>query len=803
MGTRRLLVKIATQFDSQGTDKAEQSVKGLGASFKNNLGTIASGALVAAGAALAKFANDSVRAFTDFDKGMREVFTLMPGITQDAMGKMQDDVLAFSKATGQDATDSVAALYQALSAGVPPGNVFDFLETANAASLGGVTSLETAVDGITSVVNAYGKEAINAATASDVMFTAVRLGKTNFEQLSTSLYNVVPTAASLGVSFEDVAANLAALTAAGVPTSVATTQLRQAFIEASKSGSALDQALKSLTGQSFAQLIASGKTSSEIFLELRGSMPEQEFRDLFGSVEASNAVLGITSETAQGVIDAFGPVAETMGATAEAAAVMTDSLKFLEDRANTSTDALKVQAGQALEPLKRNWYETVIAVGDYLGKDLELRNQLLDSSAALEDFGYSGVSLQKALGALGEGTTFWRDSMVDADVMARRTKIAVELLESGFQGGADELAELVKEQEVAVARSEEMSEFYSKQAEATNEATEAIAEQTTVLRLNEDLMRSVNRSLLAYGGSLGPTTQELEDMAYASGELGDYEEAMLAPITAANEALEAQKEILAASGQAFMSLSEGDGPLGLYYQSLEDIANGSDVLRVNQDSLNSAMINAAAAGGASAAQLALLKVATGELSAEQAEAVIKQVALEQTLQRLGERYADGTLSMGDYISAAQQAVRDINNMTIEFDTQTGSVNTNNEAIGTLVGTMGEIPSEIRTHISITSDPLPNMPTFGGSGPTGTGDGGVQARAVGGPVNAGQPYLIGERGPELFVPNASGMVVPNGRFGGYTDQSQTIYQVSDEKTAALVAALTDSRKRSRLDQYMSR
>jgi TP901 family phage tail tape measure protein len=34
------------------------------------------------------------------------------------------------------------------------------------------------------------------------------------------------------------------------------------------------------------------------------------------------------------------------------------------------------------------------------------------------------------------------------------------------------------------------------------------------------------------------------------------------------------------------------------------------------------------------------------------------------------------------------------------------------------------------------------------------------RAVGGPVTAGQPYLVGEEGPEMFVPGAHGSIVPN-------------------------------------------
>jgi hypothetical protein len=35
------------------------------------------------------------------------------------------------------------------------------------------------------------------------------------------------------------------------------------------------------------------------------------------------------------------------------------------------------------------------------------------------------------------------------------------------------------------------------------------------------------------------------------------------------------------------------------------------------------------------------------------------------------------------------------------------------------------------------------------------------RAAGGPVTGGLPYVVGERGPELFVPGASGSIVPNG------------------------------------------
>lgn len=63
----------------------------------------------------------------------------------------------------------------------------------------------------------------------------------------------------------------------------------------------------------------------------------------------------------------------------------------------------------------------------------------------------------------------------------------------------------------------------------------------------------------------------------------------------------------------------------------------------------------------------------------------------------------------------------------------------------------------------------NFALFGAPTGVGTGKGllgGIFGkRASGGPVSAGAPYLVGERGPELFVPGAQGNIVPNNAMGG--------------------------------------
>jgi tape measure domain-containing protein len=53
-------------------------------------------------------------------------------------------------------------------------------------------------------------------------------------------------------------------------------------------------------------------------------------------------------------------------------------------------------------------------------------------------------------------------------------------------------------------------------------------------------------------------------------------------------------------------------------------------------------------------------------------------------------------------------------------------------------------------------------------PSSFGMGLLPGRANGGPVSSGQTYMVGERGPELFVPGRSGTIVANDKMGGGTN-----------------------------------
>jgi phage-related minor tail protein len=62
--------------------------------------------------------------------------------------------------------------------------------------------------------------------------------------------------------------------------------------------------------------------------------------------------------------------------------------------------------------------------------------------------------------------------------------------------------------------------------------------------------------------------------------------------------------------------------------------------------------------------------------------------------------------------------------------------------------------------------------------------GLPGRAAGGPVTAGQPYIVGEQGPEVFLPTSSGTIVPNNKIGGQAGGNQTNIQYNIQAVDAL-------------------
>lgn len=294
----------------------------------------------------------SLKAFSDFDTGMREVFTIIPNLTEDAMSKMSSRVKDFSQDFGKLPKEVIPALYEAISSGVSADNVFSFMETAQKSAIGGVTDVMTSVDGLTTVLNSYGMKTSEVTKVSDAMFIAVKLGKTTFDELSKFLYEVTPIASATGISFNTISAALATMTAQGVPTRIAGTQLKYMITELGDSTSTTAKSFKLLSGQSFGEFVSKGGTlvNALAIMEQGAKNGNKKINEMFSSIEAGNGALTLTGKSSELFVAALNEMENAAGSTDKAYAIMADGFKTSFNKVLTTVNVKMIELGDKLAP---------------------------------------------------------------------------------------------------------------------------------------------------------------------------------------------------------------------------------------------------------------------------------------------------------------------------------------------------------------------------------------------------------------------------------------------------------------------
>jgi len=111
----------------------------------------------------------------------------------------------------------------------------------------------------------------------------------------------------------------------------------------------------------------------------------------------------------------------------------------------------------------------------------------------------------------------------------------------------------------------------------------------------------------------------------------------------------------------------------------------------------------------------------------------------------------------------------------------------------LFGIIKSVVGAIQSLISLVAN---NSAVKGIAGAISSAFGGF--RANGGSVSAGTPYVVGEKGAELFVPSSNGTIVPNGAMGGSTINITVNGAIDAEGTArTIVDVLNRSNARGTL------
>ncbi len=183
----------------------------------------------------------------EFEKTLTNVMTLLDKTSRAKFGEfLSAGALNTMAKFGLQVNDVNKALFDTISAGIKVGNSIKFLNEAAKLAVGGVTTLSIAVDGMTSIMNAYALSIEDANKVSAAFFTAQKFGKTTVAELAQNVGMLAPTAKMAGISFQEMLAALALLTKQGISTDMATTSLRATIIALTKTTPATEKVFASL-----------------------------------------------------------------------------------------------------------------------------------------------------------------------------------------------------------------------------------------------------------------------------------------------------------------------------------------------------------------------------------------------------------------------------------------------------------------------------------------------------------------------------------------------------------------------------
>lgn len=349
--------KFGDKSEETGKQSEESSKKGRDG-IKELQGVLASAGIAATLNEIKNGFFDCSEAAAQFETSTAMVATIAD-TSQKSLSSISKEVRTYSNETGEAASDMAEATYQAISASVNTADAAAFAGTATKLAVGGFTSATTAVDVLTTAINAYGLAASDATQLSDYLITTQNLGKTSVDQLAQSVGKVIPLASAYNVQMDNLSSAYAVLTANGIATAESGTYLKSMLNELGDTGSGVSEVLLNSTGKTFAQLMEQGYSLGDVMAMLGNAVDGDStaFNALWNSTEAGIGALSLFNAGA----DKYDSVLESMrtsaGATEKAYSTMADTTDKSKQRMENAFNNLKISVGDVLNPALTQVYE--------------------------------------------------------------------------------------------------------------------------------------------------------------------------------------------------------------------------------------------------------------------------------------------------------------------------------------------------------------------------------------------------------------------------------------------------------------
>ena len=235
------------------------------------------------------------QAFLAFDTAKTKVATLS---TQS--NAFANTAIKLSKDLNNQVTSTeiLTAQYEILSSGFI--NAADASEIARVSVLGakaGFTDTATVADATTSILNAYGLAASDAAKVVDQLAVVQDKGKTTIGLFAGQLGKVAPIAASAGVTLNELNAAIASVTIKGVKTETAVSGIRQAIVNLVKPTQSAQKVLEAIGITNAATTLKTeGLTGVLNRLKAAGLNTSSQLSKIFTDIDSLTAVVPLLND---------------------------------------------------------------------------------------------------------------------------------------------------------------------------------------------------------------------------------------------------------------------------------------------------------------------------------------------------------------------------------------------------------------------------------------------------------------------------------------------------------------------------
>lgn len=296
----------------------------------------------------------AVKSASDLDTQMRNIQSISKD-TDDVIAELSKTFVDMSTditATTDSARNLAEGFYFVYSAGFAGADAMDVLSAATLAGSAGLSTTKIAAEALTATLNAYGLKASEVGHVSDVLFQTVNLGVLTFDDLAVQIGDVVNTAATAGISIEDLGAAIVTLTRVGITAPESMTALHQfllAFIDPSDKAAAAAEELGIDLSAAFLQ--ANGLSGAIQMLNEKTGGAIEPMANLFQNVRALKGALALTREEGQPFADVMIQMADSSGAAQLAFEQQTKSFASQAASFRNSVTELGVQLGNLLMPM--------------------------------------------------------------------------------------------------------------------------------------------------------------------------------------------------------------------------------------------------------------------------------------------------------------------------------------------------------------------------------------------------------------------------------------------------------------------